>query len=537
MAGISSDDGEEGSARKTLQEELPWRRACSFSMGQTAQALSPQGRRSSKVNNNNNHNHKNNNNNNNNKNSFYSLVRCKAGQAKPECRTKPVLKSPARKNEEAENRVSLEDWFRSTLGGQTLARVLQYDEYDEDAFPSARKADNIRTDSFELDAMQSQSPLESTSPAAARPSMTDTEVQCSPEEMLEPMARSAFFQQSCLQKIRSAPLWHDTTYSVASHFSYFEDADVVTAWVAELEESELHALADRFLGSEIAGVAVRLHSCRPARRVADRHVVEAASLSHAVPAFRTALLASAKSLLVGGLNKPPLHGRSLLRSAHECPGHWAKLAYTALDFVCRLISARALPTAFIAELLVVFADMTLTGEGCKMSVLGLLSLLRAVRPSCLVRHCRRAGRSATAPSCMQAFLDPPIPRKTSASAWVSVRTRSIGTSLRPHDDSQPYCCISTGGAPGQKVRIDIMPAIAEHLLPDYWRWAAGGEHSAEELKLLARRSEAACSPADAEAIAYAAEEGNGEGNRPQLMRSATVEATLGRSILDDDSEG
>eukprot|EP00931_Biecheleriopsis_adriatica_P069186 TRINITY_DN4305_c1_g1_i1.p1 TRINITY_DN4305_c1_g1~~TRINITY_DN4305_c1_g1_i1.p1 ORF type:complete len:532 (-),score=64.80 TRINITY_DN4305_c1_g1_i1:80-1675(-) len=69
-------------------------------------------------------------------------------------------------------------------------------------------------------------------------------------------------------------------------------------------------------------------------------------------------------------------------------------------------------------------------------------------------------------------------------------THSVGTSLRPHDTHQNNHIISYSGADASHVKAEIIPSEIEPCdLPDYWRHAAGGEHTPETLEKLASAAE------------------------------------------------
>lgn len=300
-----------------------------------------------------------------------------------------------------------------------------------------------------------------------------------------------------MQRLRCGPLDRHTSWSVASHFSQFEEPAVVVKIALQHSEIELRRLAGRFLGLEVAGVRIERRSGRPARKVAERHVVEAWLLSQSVPAFRAALLASARRLLLGGLSEVPLHGRSLLKLAHSSPGCWAKLAHTAIDFAGRLILSGALPRAFAAELLAEFASLPPNEEGCKMSCLGLLIILPAVsRPydARRVSFLRSSHPTRTSSVGYTRCLSPPlgpVTRTQSAPATYTVHRRDVGTSLHSQDESQPYSSISFNST--TKSMHDVIPSTIEAAaLADYWRFAAGGEHTVRQLEEWAVCAEEDC---------------------------------------------
>jgi hypothetical protein len=113
-------------------------------------------------------------------------------------------------------------------------------------------------------------------------------VQCCPEDMLEPFARSGFGMKRFIQRLQNgSPIvsWCMAPYQVDSHFSRFEEPDVVVRLAGALQGEEVLHSADLFLGSCIGGVPVKRHPDHPRRRVADRHVVEATLLCEKIPGF------------------------------------------------------------------------------------------------------------------------------------------------------------------------------------------------------------------------------------------------------------
>lgn len=343
-----------------------------------------------------------------------------------------------------------------------------------------------------------------------KPETANAMVQCSPEEIVqsggEPMACSPLGQRTCLHKLRTAKLHNGTSYSVALHFSLFEDPSTMARHANELSPEELAALANRFLGAEITGVLVTRSKARngdrPVRRVTERHVAEAALIGDSRQVFRESLLVGARRLLVGGFAESPFHGQGMLELAHECPGEWAKLAVTALDFTGRLIKAGALPRAFAAELLKGLAELP-----PKMLALGMLMVLPAVRSS--VHGARRAQMyqrargglartlsSSSSPACSRSMDSSGLRRLRSGMTRTFTApprlncSRTVGTCLHLQDDFQPYTCISVNFASKKGAPAEAGPSIPDSFLPDYWRYSAGGEHLPDDLEKRARKADA-----------------------------------------------
>jgi len=436
----------------------------------------------------------------------------------------------------AQRCVLLPDWYRNTLSQQLVALQLQlHDCGPEEADVSVPVTDFSRVPVTEFSRELHESDVsmvvqefprqasevesEATAPSAeesseqclpsgvrstsARPEMTDASTQCEPEEIEketgEPLARSPLGQKMLLRKLKSANIWEEIPYSVGMHFSLFESAERAADCAAKLSVSELEALADRFLGNEIGGVEIVPKSNRPPRLVADRHELEAVLLTRRSPVFRNCLLASARRLLLGSTRrKTALSGRSLLKLADDSAEKWAKLAHTALNFTCRLIQGRALPVAFAAEIIAALADLTPAAL-----LLGLSTMLPAARKS----YCyttRTPGPEAYRRSSSAPVSAPPIVslgRRSQSSPPVVCCHKTVGTSLRPQDvDSvkiSASCChkLPKLAVPlhssisfrdkADEICLDIEPSY----LPDYWRSAAGGEHSADDLERRARFAE------------------------------------------------
>ena len=65
-------------------------------------------------------------------------------------------------------------------------------------------------------------------------------------------------------------------HSVQSHFSFFVEPSKTAEWAETLPTTEdIQGLADRFLGSQVAGVPVRRNPQRGTILVAERYVAEA----------------------------------------------------------------------------------------------------------------------------------------------------------------------------------------------------------------------------------------------------------------------
>lgn len=324
---------------------------------------------------------------------------------------------------------------------------------------------------------------------------------CRPEDILretmEGHARIPLF----LKKASVPPLLRKgqqlIPYSVDSHFSRFEDIDTVASSAAGLGAADLRCLADRFLGTHVAGVAIERRNERPKRRVSDRYVAEAAFIVQRAPAFRAALLRSSRNLLLRGLQQQPLNRRSLFDLAYaeaapteensdHHPAHkaacsrdtrpWALLTQVALDFAGRLMQAGALPQSFAAELLEAAAQLPIAGTAtCSAPAKGHPALGLAAVISVVTR-----ARADSTGSWLQPEPEPPrLSRSGSSGDSVSRASRSVsdsasspgrgharcaGTSLHLHDDKQPYCKISvedegawhelhgSAAAPGRRLR-------------------------------------------------------------------------------------
>lgn len=314
--------------------------------------------------------------------------------------------------------------------------------------------------------------------------LVDVAVQCNVEDMLEPMARSAFFHNMGVRKIRQVQLQHgeQAHFSVGTYFSSYHDLDeTLPAWAMTISSAEVDALADKFLGTSVAGVPVEQMEVgrRPPRRVADRYVSEAALLAND-PRFRSSLLASSRRLLIFGFGARPFNGRSLFRLALEDPDQWELLAQTALDFVARLIQAGALHQALSAELLPAAAELPpLPAPRVSMPLLragppnALVSLLVATRPD--LGHTGSLARPDLGPlaplaspalgdavSCGAEVTIAPAPEPTQAG---QPPRRSVGTLLHPQDDLQPYSSVSVPGAiarrPGCTAEVRVIEARGE----------------------------------------------------------------------------
>eukprot|EP00930_Biecheleria_cincta_P006353 TRINITY_DN107348_c0_g1_i1.p1 TRINITY_DN107348_c0_g1~~TRINITY_DN107348_c0_g1_i1.p1 ORF type:complete len:520 (-),score=82.10 TRINITY_DN107348_c0_g1_i1:236-1795(-) len=439
----------------------------------------------------------------------------------------------------AQRRIPLSEWFRSTLWEQanlagTREGVQDEEDEEEDGDEDEEATDEEGEEGQEDVKMQADVELQlqhdefaakpcssanlacvahefSGSQGTALPSrrlVADVAVQCEAEDMLEPMATSKMGQKCCLHHLKSAPLF-PALYAAASHFSFFDDASCAVSRAAGLDETQLGVLAGQFLGPSIGGVKIEQKNCHNAWRVADRHVADATSLVKHVPDFRARLFTSARRLLLGGLPTEecrPLRGQSLLRLAHERPFMWAKLAYTALDFACRLMHEGALPTALALDILVLIRD-----QGWNEWVLGLLKLLSVIRRA--PAHCRKRPstvrrkssrsilgvaqlaqqrpstpqRTMSAPQQSVCSLDGSLSRAQTAPPTIFVHR---GTSLRPQDVHQVNFAVSFSGASGRLVTHEVIPSeIKDCDLAEYWRNAAGGEHSEADLELMARQAE------------------------------------------------
>lgn len=444
----------------------------------------------------------------------------------------------------AQRRIPLSEWFRSTLweqanlaGGHNGVDHDEEDEEDEEDIeeegeegqedvkvraddnsqplhdelaPQARDLQDMARSSAKLMCIAQEV---SSSPGTALPPgrlVVDVAVQCDAEDMLEPMATSKMGQKCFLHHLKTATLF-PPLYAAASHFSSFEDASCVVSQAAGLDESQLHVLAGQFLGPGIGGVKIEQKNSHNAWRVADRHVADAALLVKRVPDFRARLFTSSRRLLLGGLPSEecrPLRGQSLLRLAHERPSTWAKLAYTALDFACRLMQEGALPTALALDVLVLIRD-----QGWNEWVLGLSKLLSVLRRA--PAHCRKRPSTVRRKSSRSfwgaaqlAQQQPSTPLRTRTMSaphpglcpqvGTLVRAQSAppsmfvhkGTSLRLQDVHQVNFAVSFSGASGRLVTHEVIPSeIQDCDLAEYWRSAAGGEHSEAHLELMARQAE------------------------------------------------
>lgn len=469
-----------------------------------------------------------------------------AGQPDRSSRESPGRAARSGSQKAAQRRIPLSEWFRSTLweqanlaGGYEGAGSEEDEEEDEEEEDEEDEEDDegkdqgreeergdVKTEQDEhigllhgnlaRNACSSPSLIAqefSCSQRTAQPPqklLVDEAVQCDADAMLEPMATSAMGQKCCLHHLRTAPLC-PPTYSAASHFSFFEDASCAVSRAAGLDDGQLRILAGQFLGPSVGGVRIELRKCHNAWRVADRHVADASLLVQHVPHFRASLFTSARRLLLGGLPSEEcraLRGQSLLRLAHERPFMWAKLAYTALDFACRLMQEGALPTALALDVLVLIQN-----QGWNEWVLGLLKILSVIRRapahsgkrSTIVR--RKSSRSVLGAAklaeqrpSVQRTMSAPQPgvclqEGSLARAQTAPPTTFVhrGTSLRPHDVHQAnFAAVSFSGASGRLVTHEVIPSEIKGCdLPEYWRSAAGGEHSEADLELRARQAEEA----------------------------------------------
>lgn len=336
------------------------------------------------------------------------------------------------------------------------------------------------------------------------PQKLDAAVQCNPDEMLEPMAQSNLFQQRSMAKIHNAArLWQtpQSSYSVASHFCFFEDPDILCMWSQELSPANLEALADRFFGSEIAGAALKRRNAVHWRQVGERYVKEATMLARARPMFQQALFRSAWHLLLGGLENLP-RGHSLLDLAEDNPQDWSGPATTALDFTSRLVQNGVLPKAFIPEILKhqgvlnaqydVVVRILLCCKSC-----GVSQQNREIASGNGIGQRRTMSSPATFYQCeTKTILHADVQNRLRRTNSLQVHVRSIGTTLHPQADLvHSQVSFAAGGMSLGKKRV----RLAEHTiipieidvadLPDYWRHAAGGEHAAETLERFACEAE------------------------------------------------
>lgn len=165
------------------------------------------------------------------------------------------------------------------------------------------------------------------------------------------------------RNIMEVDFWKDaeSQYKVCHHFSFFEDPQTIASWIGKLHwsgefgDDDLQLLVGFFLGAGVGGAKRRKsgqgQEIQRRRYVSERYVAEALAISKVVPAFSASLLASARHLLISGLDGPPYNGDSLLHRAATDPNDWAAWAHTALDFVARLMHAGVLPEAFTTEVL------------------------------------------------------------------------------------------------------------------------------------------------------------------------------------------
>jgi hypothetical protein len=418
----------------------------------------------------------------------------------------PSCRSPLAPSEDAMRGAAiwheqLRVWLGHTLVEQAprdAESVVTAEEVEEDGSgpsSSTREAPNdaesvVTAEEVEEDGSGSSSSARE----AADEGTKEIAVQCCPEDMLEPLARSAFGMKRFIQRLEmGSPTvsWCVAPYQVDSHFSRFEEPDVVVRLAGALQGAELLHLADLFLGSGIGGVPVKRHPYHPRRRVADRHVVEATLLCEKMPGFRVALMSSSARLLMGGVQerKAPLDGRSLVTMAKEDNDMWGILAVTALDFAARLMAAGALPTAFAAELLRHCGEVGMTTAELSKGMLTIVMLATASGQSTskVPYESEQPVRTQSAPAPSRPHDGQPLARTRShtdhgCSGRGRVRCER-GTLLRPHDDFQPYSSVSVAfvgcGKTAHTVFESTIPACD---LADYWRFATGGDNEARAME-------------------------------------------------------
>lgn len=362
--------------------------------------------------------------------------------------------------------------------------------------------------------------------------------QCNLDDMLEPMAVSALHRRMCVRRVQELPLESDIMASsiVDLHFSSSRDLAEVSDWAARLSEQQLQDLAHGFLGSRIAGIAVKSGPKARLRLVGDRFVSEANMLSQRLPKFRSALTSSCMTLFFGGFPERPFNGRGLFALVDHDAQAWSPVIHTALNFASRLICDGALPQSLAAELLqrsfgcalldakhmmsLVKLDRNLVfrsphalfkcntlhfwGPSDSRSAATCKILGKAETTSCnLVRFAAQHARKSPAPplaqsqssSClaMQSKPEPCLARADTAPPALCPKKRSVGTILRLQDDMAPHCCVSFAGATTCKpfVLAEAIPLeIPDDDLPDYWRSVAGGEHKPAKLEERAKMAEA-----------------------------------------------
>jgi len=244
-------------------------------------------------------------------------------------------------------------------------------------------------------------------------------------------------------------------------------------------EGDRLALANRFFGTHIAGIAVTRrvlqHSKRKThrRRVADRHVEEAVTLAKHCPGFRTELFHAAYRLLLLSVDEDSFNGQGLLELATQDAGQWGSLAHTAMDFASRLISAGVLPKSFATELLPKAILLPFKFESDSMEVktgfggpmLGFAALgsviHRPVDSSATASLARAASKPLSEP-CHTALRARAASEPLMRGSFKSNRTRSIPTVLHLQDDLQPYSSISFLGAVSFSNRTSgAMPVVDE----------------------------------------------------------------------------
>merc|ERR1712150_113912 len=295
------------------------------------------------------------------------------------------------------------------------------------------------------------------------------------------------------------------------------DVGTIVAWAAELDERDLRALANRFLGREIAGIVVeRKETTRP-RRVADRYVAEASLIGQRVPAFRAAIHESARCLLLDGFVEYPFNRRSLLTRACEQPAAWGNLAHTAIDFCARLTHAGALPAKFTNQVrsFAVAAAVQGGGSGPQWGWVDLLSrdcLSLGSRASVdggggvSAEQCQRKKRRLISNRAPETSIAMRIQGKLTRTLSDTPSLGSAKTHLYKTYSAPPCTLFSSGRCRGTLVRLQdeshphrqvsilqepsvIPSSIGEQFQADYWRFAAGGTHSAETLEGRAMAAE------------------------------------------------
>lgn len=297
--------------------------------------------------------------------------------------------------------------------------------------------------------------------------------QCDIDDMLEPMGVNVLNHRMCSRRVRQLPLNPDMEASIVDiHFSSFRDLASVAEWASMLSRHELRELAGGFLGMRIAGVAIKGSARARPRSVVGRFLEEAVLLCK-IQNFRNALVSSATMLFFHGFSKKPFNGRNLFALVDHDATLWGPVMHTALDFAGRLTQRGALPKALNAELLQRSAWL-LNNEGAqyRTHVVSMVTALKS-KPQ---QRTRVQGlvRAGTAPPAL------------------CPKTRSVGTLLHLQDDLAPHCCISFEGVVRDEpyVAPEVIPLdIPIEDLPQYWRFAAGGEHKPAKLEQRAKRAE------------------------------------------------